>query len=263
MGMKIVDCHDKYLGLSTVIGRDKNKILRRVRERVQKRIDGWYCKFLSFAGKEVLIKAVLQAVPTYAMSVFKFPFGLCNKLNGLVAKFWWGKKEGKGVYWKSWESLCSPKYEGSLGFRDFEKFNQAMVGKQAWRLIEFPNSLVSRVLKARYFANTSFMQATLGNNPSFIWRSILWGRELVEKGIISQIGNGATTKIYFDRWIPRPFLFKVWSPHRLDCQALVKDLMLPSGGWNLPLISSSFHPSEARVISSIPLGDRRHEDRLT
>lgn len=93
MGMKIVECRDRYLGLPTVTGRDKNKILRRVEERLKKCVDGWPSKFLSLAGKEVLIKAVLQAVPTYAMSVFKFPSGLCNKLNSVVAKFWWGKRE--------------------------------------------------------------------------------------------------------------------------------------------------------------------------
>lgn len=148
------------------------------------------------AGKEVLIKAVLQAIPTYAMSVFKLPTGLCRDMNGEVAKFWWGKTGGRGVHWKRWEVLCEAKDEGGLGFRDFEKFNQAMLGKQAWRLIEFPNSLVSRVLKSRYLSNTPFMQAQLGDNPSYVWRSILWGRDLLENGCLIRIGNGQSTHVY-------------------------------------------------------------------
>ena len=45
---------------------------------------------LSRAGKEVLIKAVAQAIPTYTMSVFQLPSKLCEELDGLYARFWWG-----------------------------------------------------------------------------------------------------------------------------------------------------------------------------
>ncbi|XP_004295853.1 PREDICTED: putative ribonuclease H protein At1g65750-like [Fragaria vesca subsp. vesca] len=131
MGMKLVAYHEKYLGLPTFLGRDKGKILRKVRERVKNRVEGWHSNLLSLAGKEVLVKAVLQAVPTYSMSVFKLPLGLCDELNAVVAKFWWGKKGGRGVHWKKWQFLCKAKECGGLGFREFGKFNQAMVGKQA------------------------------------------------------------------------------------------------------------------------------------
>ena len=46
---------------------------------------------LSKAGKEVLIKAVAQALPTYTMGVFQLPVKLCDELNTLCAKFWWGQ----------------------------------------------------------------------------------------------------------------------------------------------------------------------------
>lgn len=255
MGMKLVAYHEKYLGLPTVLGRDKGKILRKVREKVKNRVEGWHSNLLSLAGKKVLVKAVLQAIPTYAMSVFQLPYGLCQELNKVVAKFWWGRKGGKGIHWKSWEYMCKAKDEGGLGFREFGNFNQAMVGKQARRLIESPNSLVVRVLKARYFPNTSFLQAQPGSCPSFIWRSILWGRDLVEKGCIRSIGNGETTSIYFDKWIPRPSLFKFWSPKSLHPHATVSELILPSGGWNIPLIQNSFNEIEVELITGIPLGN--------
>jgi hypothetical protein len=43
-------------------------------------------------GKEVLIKSVLQAIPTYVMSVFKLPAGLCEEYMQLIRKFWWGRR---------------------------------------------------------------------------------------------------------------------------------------------------------------------------
>ncbi|KAL6219802.1 hypothetical protein ACLB2K_007561 [Fragaria x ananassa] len=109
MGMKLVAYHEKYLGLSTVLGRDKGKILRKVRERVKNRVEGRHSNLLSLASKEVLVKVVLQTVPTYSMSVFKLPLGLCDELNAVVAKFWWGKKGGRGVHWKKCELLCKAK----------------------------------------------------------------------------------------------------------------------------------------------------------
>ena len=51
------------------------------------------------------------------------------------------------MHWKSWDKLCVPKDNGGLGFKDLMDFNTAMLGKQLWRLIEKPNTLISRVLK--------------------------------------------------------------------------------------------------------------------
>ena len=57
---------------------------------------GWKEKLLSSAGKEILIKAVAQAVPSYTMSCFKLPDTLCEELTGMVRQFWWGQvKEEK------------------------------------------------------------------------------------------------------------------------------------------------------------------------
>lgn len=88
--------------------------------------------------------------------------------------------KGKVFIEKNWEILCEAKDMGGLGFRDFEKFSQAMMRKQAWQLIEFPNSLVCQVLKSHYFSNISFLQAHLGDYPSYVWRFILWGEILLK-----------------------------------------------------------------------------------
>ena len=67
----------------------------------------------------MLIKAVAQAIPTYSMSCFKLPRGLCEHLNGIMRGFWWGSKEGKRkTCWVSWDTMIKPKKWGGLGFRD-------------------------------------------------------------------------------------------------------------------------------------------------
>ena len=72
---------------------------------------GWKEILLSRTGIEVLIKAVAQAISTYAMSYFQLPDDLCNELSSIVRKFWLSK----GMHWISWDKLCLPKQKGGLG----------------------------------------------------------------------------------------------------------------------------------------------------
>ena len=227
---------------------------------MKEKVNGWHGSLLSIAGKEVLIKSVLQAIPTYTMGVFQLPLKLCQDISALVAKFWWGKKGGRGIHWKKWNTLCKRKDEGGLGFRDFVLFNQAMLGKQAWRLIENPSSLVAKVLSSRYFPNSNFLEAELGNYPSYSWRSILWGREVVQAGCITRIGDGKNTKILGDNWLPKPSLFRPWGAKHISPNAKVSVLITNDGSWHRDLILNNFVPEDVEAILSLPLGKTRKVD---
>lgn len=87
--MKVVENLGKYLGLSSHFSRSKNSDLNFLKERVQKVIAGWKEIFFSIGGKEVLIKAVVQAIPTYVMSCIRIPTSLCDSFTNMIAKFWW------------------------------------------------------------------------------------------------------------------------------------------------------------------------------
>uniref|UniRef100_A0A2N9GPG8 Reverse transcriptase domain-containing protein n=1 Tax=Fagus sylvatica TaxID=28930 RepID=A0A2N9GPG8_FAGSY len=104
---------DKYLGLPAMIGRSKKSIFNGLKERIVQRLQGWKEKFLSKAGREVLIKAVAQAIPTYAMNCFRLPKAWCEEVNGLIARYWWGqKKDERKLHWIKWDKLCTAKAEG-------------------------------------------------------------------------------------------------------------------------------------------------------
>ena len=64
-----------------------------VKERVGKKLARWKEKMLSIGGKEVLIKAMAQAVPTYTMSFFFLLKRLCEEIEGMIRKFWWGQRK--------------------------------------------------------------------------------------------------------------------------------------------------------------------------
>lgn len=151
-----------------------------------KKINGWAPKFFSAGGKETLIKSVLQVIPTYAMSCFKLPFSLCNELEQICAKFWWSSSSnGVGMHWTQWMNLCKPKQFGGMRFRNLSDFNRALLAKQVWRIIREPNSLLATVLKARYLKHTDIMEAGIGSNPSYIWRSI-FGVDHLSKNVLDE-----------------------------------------------------------------------------
>ena len=66
-----------------------------------------------------------------------------------------------------------------MGFRDLQLFNKALLARQGWRILQHPNSLVYRFLKAKYFPHTSFLEALIPNNVSYIWWSLCESRHVL------------------------------------------------------------------------------------
>jgi hypothetical protein len=80
-----------------------------------------------------------------------------------------------------------------------EVFNLALLAKQGWRLIQDPNSLLGTILRDKYFLRSSFQKATLGYNPSYVWRSILKALMVLDNGLIWRVGNGEKIRIWGDK----------------------------------------------------------------
>ena len=220
---------------------------------------------LSKARKEILIKAVAQAIPTYTMSCFKLPDSLCEDLTSMIRNFWWGqKKDEKKIAWLSWDKLCEPKSCGGMGFKKIKQFNMALLVKQGWRLQTEHNSLVYRVLKARYFPHSNFIHASIGNNPSYTWQSLLAAQPLVREGLRWRVGNGRDKRIWGDKWLPTTSTYRICSPRLfLDQDTRVCELIKPeSASWNSEVVDALFYPHEAKVIKGLPLSFQLPSDKL-
>ena len=96
----------------------------------------------------------------------------------------------------SWERLVLDKRRGGLGYKDLECFNQAFLAKQGWQLIQFPDSLVAQVMKAKYYPQGDFMASSLGGHPSYAWRSVWGAKKLLQEGMRWIVGNGQSIKIW-------------------------------------------------------------------
>ncbi|KAL0448534.1 UNVERIFIED_CONTAM: hypothetical protein Slati_1409800 [Sesamum latifolium] len=111
---------------------------------------------LSHAGQAIMIKSVVQAIPTYAMGV-RLLDTLLEEVQNMASDFFWHNKDQRKIHWISWHSLCKKNAEGGIG--SLKAFNTTFLAKQLWRLLTKPNFLVAQVLKARYYCSSSPLEA--------------------------------------------------------------------------------------------------------
>ncbi|PNT75005.1 hypothetical protein BRADI_1g26161v3 [Brachypodium distachyon] len=137
-----------------------------------------------------------------------------------------------------------------MSFRDLRIFNQALLAKQAWRLLMFPDSLCARLLKARYYPHGKLTDTAFIQNTSLGWQGIMHGLELFKKGIIWRIRSGSQVQIWRDNWIPR-------APESKRVEDLINQ---DNNTWNTQLVQSVFHAFDAQEILKIKLLPAGNDD---
>ena len=124
--------------------------------------------------------------------------------------------------------------------------------------------MVYRVLRAKYFLRCEFIHASIGNNPSYTWHSILAAQSLVKEGLRWRVGNGASIRIWEDRWLPNPSAHRIITPRLfLHADTRVEELINGANAkWRTKVIDILFLPHKAEVIKSIPISYRLPPDKL-
>ncbi|KAK4268822.1 hypothetical protein QN277_022056 [Acacia crassicarpa] len=253
-----------YLGIPSIWGKTKQQAMAYIRDRVANKIHRWGQSLLSFAGREVMIKAVIQAIPIYPMNCFKFLVITCKQINNLIVKFWWsGNADGGKTHWKAWDIMTSSKSAGGMGFRDLLSMNKALLAKTAWRILKKPDDLWVRVLKSVYFPEDHFINAIKGYKASWCWSSIIEGRDFLRKNLQWDIGDGTDIRIWGDTWVPGD-VFPA-RPRTTDvpiiAEGRVCDLIV-DGQWNLSPIDHYVSAKVKEAIYRIPIPSSGLKDKL-
>uniref|UniRef100_A0A803NUS5 Reverse transcriptase domain-containing protein n=1 Tax=Cannabis sativa TaxID=3483 RepID=A0A803NUS5_CANSA len=220
----------KYFGLPSSIGRNKMAAFSYVVDKVQKRIQTWDNKFLS-------------------------------RVESAVSRFWWKSSNSKGIHWLSWVKLTDHKVHGGMGFRDFRDFNLSLLAKQGWRLLSCEDTLATKVFKARYFASGNFLNATLGSNPSYVWRSILEAQDLVRAGARRLVGDGSRISILHEPWlldVVNPYIET--SSRSLQGQMVQALMQVDKLEWDNEVISDVLNDRDRELVWRIPLSSARRND---
>lgn len=150
-------------------------------------------KYLSFGGKDVFSKVVLQSFPSYTFSVFLKPRVITDAMIVKMRRFWWESKRREHAWaMLKWDMVCFPKGMGDLGFKDLCLFNLALLGHQVWRLINNRDTLCYKVFSFKYFPDGNLFHLKRVDKPLFAWTSLTIAIEELEDGFGWQIGNGQT-----------------------------------------------------------------------
>ena len=121
---RVMEDSENYLGLPMVGGKPNVNTFKGLKKRITKRVMDWKEILISKSRREIHIKTVAQAIPTYIVAIFKIPKALCDTINSTLAKYWWGQTDDKKkIHWINWKKLCNLKGKGGMGFRDVQAFN--------------------------------------------------------------------------------------------------------------------------------------------
>ncbi|XP_019163496.1 PREDICTED: uncharacterized protein LOC109159839 [Ipomoea nil] len=146
------------------------------------------------------------------------------------------------------------RHKGKLGFKKLHQFNIALLAKQGWHLLTQPESLVSRIMKAKYYPKTDFMEAQIGGNPSFLWRSILAGKQVLQLGIARRVGNSLHTLIWGWPWLSSSSTTSLSTPCIEELRhATVNGLLDAHGRWDEEVVRDLFNEEDVARIFSTPI----------
>lgn len=151
-----------------------------------------------------------------------------------------------------------------MGFKDLAAFNVAMLGKQGWQLQTKPDSLVSKNFKARYYPNSNYLNAKLGHNPSFVWRSILSAKVVVRQGAHWKIGSGFDIPIISEPWIGSGSSIPPVGDDMVALQPYSVDNLIDQERkvWNESLIRQLFAVETVQTILNTPLHHQVERDKM-
>lgn len=137
-----------------------------------------------------------------------------------------------------------------------------MLAKQAWCLINNVNSLVTNLIKARYYADTDFLDASLGANPNFMWRSIMASQEIVKQHCRRKIGNGKSTRVWQIPWLPcNENDFPTTVPHEEIRDIMFHNLMSEDyRSWDADILNDLLNERDIELIEQILIPIRNRPD---
>lgn len=130
LGGKVGELPTVYLGMPLGAKSKSKDIWNSVLEKCEKKLANWKNQYLSMGGRLILINSVLDAIPTYMMSLFSIPVNVVKKIDALRRNFLWeGNSEKKKIYLVKWGGMTTSKKAGGLGIKNLRVQNQSLMMK--------------------------------------------------------------------------------------------------------------------------------------
>jgi hypothetical protein len=102
----------------------------------------------------------------------------------------------------AWSSICYPLKEGGLGLKSLKTWKRVATMKHIWCILTDKHSIWATWVHTTLLRGRSFWQLNIPSNPSWSWRKVLQSRDWCRGKFTTCIGNGNTTYLWFDYWLP-------------------------------------------------------------
>ena len=201
-----LDAGFKYLGFCLKPNNYLKKDWTWLIEKLEKRLLSWSHRWLSRAGRLILVKSVLEAIPVYWMSLSWIPMAILEKARRICLHFLWsGHKNASVTPWVIWEMIASPKSQGGWGLKNIFLFARVLVVKGGWRLIHSDN-LWTRVMIEKYITPESIVEwirrpQKCHKGGSVIWKAVIKSFNVIEDALMWKVGNVRRVRVGIDPWL--------------------------------------------------------------
>ncbi|XP_059284862.1 uncharacterized protein LOC132038160 [Lycium ferocissimum] len=189
---------DSLQSIMRVLSRKRKEYYSDLIKRMKGRLHSWKGKLLSFGGKAVLIKSVLQTMPLHLLSVLAPPKCVLNELHKVFARYFWSnKEEGRSKHWVAWKDVCLPIQEKGLGFKSLFDVSKALFAKLWWRF-RTTSTLWANYMWNKYYKKVipNLVQWKGGTQ---VWKRMLEAREDMDHEIWWEI-KGGSVNVCYQNW---------------------------------------------------------------
>ena len=203
-GCKVGKFPTTYQGLPLGARHNLGSVWDVVEERFKRNLAMWKKQYLSKGGRLTLIKSTLSNLPIYFMSLFEIPRKVRLRLEKIQREFLWGDmEERRKIHLVRWAAICKDKRYGGLGLRHMKDFNKALLGKWLWRFPLERGSFWRKVIVGK-FGEKEGGWTTREVRESYgigLWKGIRKGWEEFSLRTRIHIGNGRSTRFWWDIWV--------------------------------------------------------------
>jgi len=160
----------KYLGLPLGAYPKRISTWKHVLSQIRGRLNSWKGRLLSLAGRTILIKSVISAIPLYYMSIFCIPKTVARNITAMQSRFLWGGSvDNRKIYWLAWDTVAKAKDRGGLGVGNISAKNKALLFKWIWKLGTNDKASWADFIKAKYRPRFINGMPTFKEKLSGIW----------------------------------------------------------------------------------------------
>ncbi|GJU23245.1 RNA-directed DNA polymerase, eukaryota, reverse transcriptase zinc-binding domain protein [Tanacetum coccineum] len=191
----------KYLGVPLVSRKLHKDDCKFLVECVVKRITDWRNRCLSYAGRLQLISSILSSLQVFWASIFVIPKNVCESIDKLFKNFLWsGNDKNSSIASVAWKDICMPKCQGGLGLKSLQTWNQALMTKHLWNILDNKNSIWVRWVNMYWLKGHSIWSCVSNKQISWCWKEVLSLRDNIRQYVKTKIGDGKTCNVWFDVW---------------------------------------------------------------